>query len=226
MPNRAARSVLVTGAARGIGLAIAERFRADGAAVLAPTRAELDLESTESIARFVREHADVRIDVLVNNAGINPLGTISELGLADWQRTLAVNLTAPFLLLQAFAPGMASRGWGRIVNISSCYGLVGRIGRAAYSSAKSGLGGLTRAAALEFAAGGVLVNAVCPGFTATELTHRNNTPEQIARLLSQVPLGRLASPTEIAEQVLFLASDANTYLTGQMIAVDGGFVIQ
>ncbi len=137
-----------------------------------------------------------------------------------------VNLTAPFLLTQAVAPGMKARGWGRIVNISSCYSLVSRVGRMAYTASKSGLNGLTQSAAVELAPHNILVNAICPGFVETDMTRQNNNPAQIAALLAQVPMGRLAQPEEIATLVAFLVSERNTYLTGQCIPIDGGFLCQ
>jgi len=217
------RTVLVTGASRGIGAAIAAAFRAGGDAVLAPPRAELDLEDLEA-ARAWCDGLDRDVDVLVNNAGINPVAPLADLPLADWRRTLDVDLGAPFVLTQALGPRMAARGWGRIVNVGSAYSLVSRAGRGAYTAAKHGLAGLTKTAALELAPGGVLVNAVCPGFVGTDLTYQNNDEATIARLVSQVPLGRLAEPAEVAELVTWLASERNGYVTGQVVAVDGGFL--
>lgn len=121
---------------------------------------------------------------------------------------------------------MRQQGWGRIVNLSSCYATVTRPGRASYGAAKAGLNSLTRTACLEFAPGNVLVNAVCPGFVSTEMTHRNNSPRQIETMCGAIPLGRLASPEEIAAFVYFLGSEANTYITGQTLVIDGGFLCQ
>ncbi len=121
---------------------------------------------------------------------------------------------------------MKERRWGRIVNISSCYSLVSRVGRMAYTASKSGLNGLTQTAAIELAPFNVLVNAIGPGFVETDMTRQNNTPAQIAALVAQVPLGRMAQPEEIAAFVAFLVSDRNTYLTGQIIPIEGGFLCQ
>jgi 3-oxoacyl-[acyl-carrier protein] reductase len=219
------RRVFITGAARGIGAAVAAKYRDSGHEVIAPRREDLDLSSPESIKRYISAHG-LECDVLINNAGENKIAPIAETQLEDWERTLNVNLTAAFLLIQATAPAMAQRGWGRIVNVSSIYSHLARGGRSPYSSSKSGLNGLTRTAAVEFARQNVLVNAVCPGFVATEMTSQNNSPEQIAVLANQTPMGRLANPPEVAELIHFLGSDLNTYLTGQSIIIDGGFSIQ
>jgi 3-oxoacyl-[acyl-carrier protein] reductase len=218
------RTALVTGASRGIGQAIATRLTGAGMTVLTPPREELDLSSAESVRAFVSSAPDV--DVLVNNAGENKVSPIDTLDLGDWQRILDTNVTAAFLLTQHFAPKMTARGWGRIVNVSSCYSFLSRAGRVAYSASKGALNQLTRTAALEYGAKNVLVNAVAPGFVETEMTRRNNNPEQIAALASQTALGRLAQPDEIAELVAFLTSDANTYITGQVVVIDGGFSCQ
>ena len=219
------RTVLVTGGARGIGRAIAEHYRAHGYTVAAPGRAELDLASKESVQRFV-DAGGAAVDVLVNNAGENKIGPLEALDPADWDRILQTNLTAPMLLIRAAARHMAAKGWGRVVNISSCYSMVSRAGRGPYTASKSGLNGLTRTAALEYAARGVLINALCPGFVETDMTRANNSREQIAALCALVPLGRLAKPDEIARGVYFLGSEENTYMTGQAIVLDGGFLIQ
>ncbi len=192
--------------------------------MLAPSREELDLANPEAVQEFLS--AAPEVDVLINNAAENRVRPLDELSSDDWDRMVAINLTAPLRLMQHVARGMGERGWGRIVNIASCYALVSRPGRAGYAATKAGLGGLTRTAALEYGPRGVLVNAVCPGFVATDLTRQNNSPEQIAALCAQVPLGRLAEPEEIARYVHFLGSDENTYITGQLAIIDGGFLCQ
>jgi 3-oxoacyl-[acyl-carrier protein] reductase len=221
-----ARSALVTGAARGIGAAIAARYRARGWRVVAPSRAELDLSDAAAVADFCAR-ADVgEIDVLVNNAGENVLGRIASLPDADLRRMVQTNLLSAWALVRRFAGPMAERGWGRIVNVASVYGIKSRAERGAYTASKAGLIGLTKTAAIEYGAGNVLVNAIAPGFVDTDLTRRNNTPEQLAALCAQVPLGRLASTDEIAVLAAWLGGEDNTYLTGQTVVIDGGFLIQ
>lgn len=225
MSASSSRRVFVTGAARGLGQAVANRFRARGWEVIAPGRDELDLASPESVQRYV-EARPLDVDALVNNAGENHPAPLAEITLGAWERTLAVNLTGPMLLLRAAAGGMRARGGGRIVNVGSIYAVLGRMGRAPYAASKAALAALTRVAALEYAADGILVNTLCPGFVDTALTRQNNSPAQIAALCAQVPLGRLAQPDEIARFACFLASAENTYITGQTLLIDGGFSIQ
>jgi len=219
------RKALVTGGNRGIGHAIAELLRSRGHEVRTPTREELDLVSPTSVQAYL-QGSTWQPDILVNNAGLNKINPLETLPLDDWQTILNTNLTAPFLLTQAVAGPMKARGWGRILNISSCYSLVSRVGRMAYTASKSGLNGLTQSSAVELAPYNILVNAICPGFVETDMTRQNNNPAQIEALRAQVPLGRLAKPEEIAEFVAFLVSDRNTYLTGQCIPIDGGFLSQ
>ncbi|MGK5090077.1 SDR family NAD(P)-dependent oxidoreductase [Bdellovibrionota bacterium FG-2] len=224
------KRVLITGASRGIGRAIAERFAkgegAEGVELITPARADLDLSNVDSVKAYIKSGAAGAIDVLVNVAGINKINSIDKITLEDWQETLTTNLTSVFVLTQALAPSMVAKKWGRIVNISSLYGVLSRPGRAAYSASKSGLNGFTRAAALEYGPYGVLVNSVCPGFVETELTRKNNTEAQLKELASQTALKRMAQPQEIAELVAFLCSEKNTYLTGQSLLIDGGFSCQ
>lgn len=215
------RKVLITGGARGIGFAIAEDLKAQGAEVFCPTRKELDLSDLASVKAFLTSPPDV--DTLINNAGENIINPLDRILLEDWMRMMNVNLNSCFLLTQGLAEGMKRKHFGRIVNVSSVYGIVSRSGRAAYTASKAGLIGLTRTSAIELGAYGVLVNAVCPGFVETDLTRKNNTPEQLKALCSQTALGRLAEPTELAKAVRFLASEENTFMTGQAIVIDGGF---
>lgn len=226
MPTETQHTVLVTGGSRGIGKCIVEQYRSMGYTVLAPTRHELDMADSQSVARFAQSSVVRDVDILVNNAAENVPSPLSEIELERWQHALDVNLTAPLLLTQYLGSAMAQRGWGRIVNISSVYSMVSRARRVMYTTNKAAVNGLTKSSAVELGPRNVLVNAVCPGFVDTDLTRQNNTPEEIARLCAQVPLGRLASSEEIAELVIMLGSEQNSYITGQLIAIDGGFLCQ
>lgn len=217
------RTALVTGGSRGIGRAICERFEQGGYRVVAPTRAELELRSADSVAAFVKAHETAVFDAIVNNAGINDVHEIEDITDDELVRTMEVNLVSPIRLLRGFVGGMKRAGYGRIVNIGSIWAVVSKAGRCAYAASKNGIHGVTNTLAVELAPYGILVNTVCPGFTLTELTSKNNTPEQIASISREIPLGRMAEPAEIAEVVYFLCSERNTYLTGQKITVDGGF---
>lgn len=217
------RRVLITGASRGIGRAIADAYAHRGDEVIAPPRRELDLADSGSVGRWCRGAGMHGIDVLVNNAGINELRAIADLDEAAWSQMECINLRSPLALMRAVMPGMQVRGWGRIVNIASLWAHAAKERRGGYAATKAGLVAATRVAALEGAPAGVLVNAVSPGFTATELTTRNNPPVELAAISRQIPLGRLADPAEIARVVVWLGSEENTYITGQAIQVDGGY---
>lgn len=229
------RRALVTGGTRGIGLAVAERLRGEGATVLVTGRSEqaealdgfeyrgVDFADSSALEAFADEVRDWAPEVLVNNAGVNKLSPFAEIEPADFDRILAVNLRAPMLLCRAVAPGMRERGWGRIVNIASIWSVVSRPGRGAYSASKFALVGLTAALAAEVAADGVLANCVSPGVVDTELTQQVLGEEGIARLVADVPAGRLAQPEEIAALVAWLAGPENTFVSAQNIVIDGGF---
>ena len=217
------RTALITGASRGIGAAIAARLQADGLVVLSPSSEALDLSSTVSIDTYLSQLTDP-IDILVNNAGINRLGSIDEISGKDFEEVIQINLLGHFQLTQGLVKGMKARRYGRIVNISSIWSLVSRERRVTYSAAKAGLNGLTRALALELAPYHILVNAVAPGYINTELTKKNNPPEALERIAGEIPVGRLGEPSEIAECVAFLCSPKNSYMTGQVIVLDGGYL--
>lgn len=217
------RIALVTGASRGIGASIAERLTVDGCKVLTPTRAELDLASNVSIKAYVASLDNHPIDILVNDAGINRTANLTDVETQDIQDTLQVNLIAPFHLIQLIVPRMRQSKYGRIVNISSIWSVVSRIGRTSYAMSKTALNGMTRSLAVELAPDNILINAVAPGYILTALTSQNNKPEELETIRKTIPTQRLAEPSEIANVVAFLCSEENTYLTGQTIVVDGGY---
>ena len=218
------QSVLMTGASRGIGKAIFEKFTSEGYCVVAPTREQLDLSEPSSIDDFVGKNKDMPIDIIVNCAAINPIAYIEDIEDIDFDKTMQVNIKAPLKLIQGFVGGMKSRGYGRIVNISSIWGVVSKEKRTTYSVSKNGIHGISNALAVELGEYNIFINSVCPGFTNTELTLQNVSPIEATKLCEQIPLGRFAEPSEIAELVFFLGSSKNTYITGQKIVIDGGFV--
>lgn len=213
---------LITGASRGIGAAIKELFAQNGLKVFAPTREEMDLASNESIRNYISK-LDEDIDILINNAGINQLAGLDEITDDKIQAMLQVNLTAQMQLIKLLAPKMKKNNYGRIVNITSIWSDFSKDKRILYTVAKAGVKGLTVASAVELSKHNILINAVAPGFVNTEMTSQNNSPAEIEQLAQTLPIKRLAEPKEIAEIVYFLASDKNTFITGQTVFADGGF---
>lgn len=220
------RKVLITGGSRGIGKAIAAKFQAQGYEVIAPARAELDLSDSKSIEAYIKKHQGEFFDVIVNNAGCNDINRIENITDSEMETMISVNLIAPIRISRGFVPMMKKNHYGRIVNIGSIWAVVSKAGRCVYSATKNGLHGVTNTLAVELAEDNILVNTVCPGFTLTELTRKNNTEDEISKISEDIPLKRMAQPEEIAEVVYFLGSEQNTYLTGQKIAVDGGFSVK
>lgn len=217
------RKVLITGGSRGIGKAIAEKFEAAGYQVVTPSRQEMDLADIDSINRYSDIHKDEYYDVIVNNAGINEVNLIENITDVELSNMMQINLIAPIMLLRAFTGKMKEHHYGRIINIASIWAVVSKDGRCVYSATKNGIHGVTATLSVELAPYNILVNTVCPGFTMTDLTKKNNSPEAIAQIARDIPIGRMAEPNEIAEVVFFLGNETNTYLTGQKIVVDGGF---
>jgi len=239
--------VLVTGGARGIGRAVTEKFHAAGASVAIVGRneeaakalaAELSARGAKcnGYACDVSKVAEIdamvdnvvkdfgKLDVLVNNAGVTQDGLVVRMTDDAWNNVIQTNLTGAFQLLRAAARVMLRARSGCIVNISSVVGIIGNAGQANYCAAKAGLIGLTKSAAREFASRGVRVNAIAPGLIETDMTAKLNE-EQKKALLTGVPLARAGSSNDIASAVTFLASDDASYITGQVLSVDGGMAM-
>lgn len=212
--------VLLTGGSRGIGKAILEEIK-DDFNVLTPSREELDLNDLYSIDNYFKTTPD--IDILINNAGINIIKDIASILDEDIQLVNTVNLVAPLKLIQNCVKTMKIKKQGKIVNISSIWGIRSKEKRTLYSATKFGLIGQTKALARELGEFNILINAICPGFTATELTMQSLSSEELKTIEHDIPLKRLATPKEIAKSVKFLISDDNSYITGQTLVVDGGF---
>jgi NAD(P)-dependent dehydrogenase (short-subunit alcohol dehydrogenase family) len=247
----AGRRALITGGGRGLGRVIAQALAEAGADVALASRTLATCEeaareiATATGRRALAFAADVAVDaevkrlvadvekalgpldILVNNAGINIRGAAEELAEADWDTVIDTNLKAPFLCARAVGPGMRDRGWGRVINLGSILGAVGLAGRAPYASAKAGVINLTRVLALEWAAHGVTVNAICPGPFATEMNRQLlNDPAKYKAFVDKIPMGRWGDLHEIAGAAVFLASDAASFVTGSALFVDGGWTAQ
>ncbi len=218
------RNVLITGGSRGLGKAIGGLLDESGRYnVIVPSREEMDLSSTQKITDYFNRNK-TGVDILINNAGINILGGIEDMAENSLEEMLAVNLVAPLKLVQSCVAHMKSQMWGRIVNISSIWGIRSKERRLLYSATKFGLNGVTKSLSRELGGYNILVNSVCPGYVNTELTSKNIPLEEQEKIKSTIPLGRFAEPGEIAELVRFLVSDENSYITGQTIIIDGGFL--
>ena len=242
-PDFEGRVAIVTGAARGLGRAAAARLYERGASIAVNVR---DIARAEEIAHSLGERAfpvpgDVaamgkpeeiarktlerfgRIDILVNNAAMAETTRFPDLTADEWREAIEVNMTAPFLLMKAVLPAMQAQQYGRIVNVSSTAGRqVSTLGGAHYTASKTGLIGLTRAAAKELGKFGIIVNAVCPGMIDTELTRESATPDVLERLAAGFPVPRLGTALEVADLICFAASEAAGYITGASFDINGG----
>jgi 3-oxoacyl-[acyl-carrier protein] reductase len=219
------KTVLVTGASRGIGKEISKDFRDLGATVLNFNSSDYDLSKKMELNQFLEYiNQQPKIDICVNNAGINKINDVEDVSECDYDDIMHVNTKAPFLISQAVCSKMKKNRYGRIINISSIFGHCTKEKRSCYTTSKFALVGMTKSMAVEMAQYNVLINSVAPGFTATELTQKILGEKGIKEMSSQIPMRRLAQPEEISKVVIFLASDFNTYITGQNIIVDGGFV--
>lgn len=241
------KTALVTGAARGIGKSIAAALLDEGASVvicdldgeaLENTREELsasgatvtavvaDVSDSETVTGLSKKViGDLgRLDILVNNAGITRDTLLMRMKDEDWDRVLTVNLKSVFLMTRAFARQMMKQRAGSIINISSVIGLRGNAGQSNYAASKAGIIGFSKSAAREFAPRGIRVNAIAPGFIGTDMT--DGLSDDIKQtIMKDTPLGRIGTPEEVAGAVLFLASDLSSFVTGHVLAVDGGMTM-
>ena len=238
---------LVTGASRGLGRAIALALAQEGASIAAVARSEDALKDTLGAIRAIGGTAEpyavdvaneasveagiekitarfLHIDVLVNNAGVTRDGLLMRMKSDDWDAVLDTNLKGAFHLVKPVARLMVRQRAGRIVNISSVIGLIGNAGQANYAASKAGLIGFTKSVAKEFASRNITCNVVCPGFIETDMT-RDLGDEVRKKLLERIPLQRLGQPEDVAGTVAFLCSPAASYMTGQILTVDGGMVM-
>lgn len=236
------QTVLVTGSTRGIGKAAAKLFIEEGAHVIVTGTSDTcpvglndelgssfsyvqgNFSSAEGISSFIEALKKFdRIDVCVNNAGINRLFELEDIPLEDYNELLSVNLHAPVQICKSVAKLMKKQNYGRVVNVASIWSAITKPKRTMYTISKNAIVGLTKTMAVELAPYGVTVNAISPGFTLTELTKSTLTEDEIKTLSQDVPAKRFAEPEEMAKVILFLCSKENSYMTGQNIIVDGGY---
>jgi len=216
--------ILVTGSTRGIGKQIADDFTSLGGDVIRVSSKQCDFLNCEETSKYVETISNLKkIDICVNNAGINRIDYLDDISIKDFNEILKVNLYVPFLLSQVVSKVMKKNNYGRIINISSIWGTKTKEQRTSYTTSKAGLIGMTKTMSVELAKYNILVNSVSPGFTLTELTKSILSVKDMEELSEQVPIGRFATVDEISKVVLFLSSDLNTYINGQDIKVDGGF---
>jgi 3-oxoacyl-[acyl-carrier protein] reductase len=241
--NLLGKIALVTGGTRGIGLAIADRLYDAGATVLITGTSTdeinrlndrntsdrkfylaVDFLSRDSMSSFLELIGEYnRIDILVNNAGVNRIKANMNTDEDDYNFIMDINVKGAYQIMREVTKKMKAHGYGRVVNITSIWSSITRPERSLYTASKFAMTGLSKAVAVELAPDNILVNCVAPGFTKTEMTESTNTPIELKRISSKIPAKRMCQPAEIANLVLFLASNLNTYLTGQNIIIDGGY---
>jgi NAD(P)-dependent dehydrogenase (short-subunit alcohol dehydrogenase family) len=245
------KTAWITGGTKGLGLQMANALASVGANIFVTSRHEAecaaaaksvsskhnvralgmcaDVTKEAEVAEAVRRgEAELGgIDILVNNAGINIRKPTIEMPLADWAQVIDINLTGPFICSKAVAPGMIRKGWGRIIYMSSMLGQIALAGRPPYTASKAGVILLAKTQALEFAKNGITVNAICPGPFGTEMNKPLlENPEAYQAFVSKIPMGRWGEMHEIEGVIIFLASNASSYVTGTTITIDGGWTAQ
>ena len=245
------KTAWITGGSKGLGLQMANALASVGANILITSR---HADESQAAAKAIAQKHNVRalglaadvtnehqirevvmqaerelagIDILVNNAGINIRKSTLDMPLEDWQQVIDINLTGPFICSKAAAPGMIKKGWGRIIYMSSMLGQVGLAARPPYTASKSGLILLAKTQALEFAKNGITVNAICPGPFGTEMNKPLlNDPASYQAFVAKIPMGRWGEMHEIEGIIIFLASNASSYITGTTLTIDGGWTAQ
>lgn len=236
------KKILVTGGTNGIGASIASLFFQSGGIVYISGTNEksfvafkqiypmvdakflmADFSYLDQIEKVTNEIGKIEFDIVINNAGINKINTIDDINLEDWESVQDINVRAPFLISKAAVVGMRKKKWGRIINIASIFGVVSKEKRLSYTTSKAALIGMTKAMALDLALDNILVNSVSPGFIDTELTRNILGTDGIKEMVSKVPMNKLGAPEDVANLVIFLASEKNSFMTGQNIILDGGF---
>lgn len=242
---------LITGGSRGLGYMFAETLAQAGASIIIVSRDEdrciqvagelqqrfsrpmhafgCDVARSESVDALYDSVTSAvgQVDILINSAGLNRRNPIHELRVEDWDDVVDANLKAPFLMARRFGPGMAERGWGRIIHLGSILSAIGIPGRTPYAASKAGLLGLTRTLALEWATRNVTVNALCPGPFKTDMNlELTRDPVRFQEFVQKIPMGRWGELKELTGPILFLASEASSYMTGQTLFIDGGWTAQ
>jgi len=241
MMDLSGKNVFVTGGTRGIGAEVVKSFLNAGATVHTNGRnqveiSELNEKATEKLfyhcvdflnneqfIKFLETIKNLNVDILINNAGINKVAVAHEIATEDFDNIQLINVKRPFELAKAVIPHMLESNWGRIVNITSIFGQVTKSKRLSYTTSKFAIKGMTKTLAVDYAADNILANSVAPGFIDTDLTRTILTQSEIDELVLSVPAKRLGKPEEVADLVLFLGSNMNTFITGQNILIDGGF---
>jgi len=220
------KTALVTGASRGIGKQIADDLEALSCKVIRLSKRDFDLSNLAAVEVGIREITanNNKIDILINNAGINIISNIEDTSFENFHRVMTVNLTAVFLINKAIIPLMKKHGYGRVLNVSSIYGSISKAGRLSYSASKHGLMGISKTMGIELAKHNILTNCISPGFTKTDLTMSVLSKQEVEELSAAIPIGRLATTKDISNAAVFLVSNLNTYITAQNIIVDGGHV--